>query len=409
MTPAVAADATRIACARLSRGRRRIDIVSSKRNGLRLVSPLLRFEENEMVNDLGKALASLSVVVLLAPACNPTATGPGDETRQADNADPKRIIHWPIWPLPGTTYTTFYASDDGMIFARDQGASGWRTWYNFSGLGWDVISYPAAASWGSGRIDVFNITRSNNTILHTFASSPDGTVSMDNWGSAPGYTFFGKPDASSWGDQRIDIFAPARDGNGNTVIQHKGWDHGRVYGWESYGAAPNGWQFVGPLTATSWGTGRIDLFAVASDAGNGLHLVHAWTNTGAPPSSWEEWGLPAGAVLTDNSNGIDVASWGANRLDLFVLDSSSRIRHMWWDNGATAWDDWTNGYAGSALGRVSAVSTESGTVIVSAQDSSGPQVWEHPWISGDQGWRDTGLAPEANVQFVSGGFDISHW
>lgn len=366
-----------------------------------------------MANDLGKTLASLSILVLLAPAARTAHATPSDGTTPVDTSSGGLIynkdrLHWPVGPiwLVGSTYTTFYASDDGMIFARDHGAE-WRQWYNFSSLGWDVISFPAAASWGSGRIDVFNST--SNSMLHTYAPTLDGAVSMDNWGAPAGYTFFGKPDAASWGDQRIDVFSPARDGNGNTIIQHKGWDHGRVYGWESYGAAPNGWQFTGPLTATSWGPGRIDLFAIARDASNGRHLVHAATSTGAPPSAWQEWAPPAGVVLTDLGNSIDVASWGPNRLDLFVLDANSRINHMWWDNGNSAWDDWTAGYSGSPIGRVSAVSTESGTVIVSAQDSSGPQVWERPWVSGDKGWRDTGLAPESDVQFVSGGFDMTHW
>jgi hypothetical protein len=354
-------------------------------------------------------LVSWLALAALVPACGgaPLDVQPMSAPVAQSSAITIPPVHWPLPPIIplGSTYTTFYASDDGMMFARDHGANGWRTWYNFSSLGWDHLSYPGAASWGGGRMDVFNIDTGSNTMLHTYVATVDGPVSMDNWGNAPGYTFFGKPDASSWGDQRIDVVCAARDSAGRTVLLHKAWDHGRVYGWESYGAAPNGMQLSGAVTATSWGPSRTDVFALTTDSPP--HLVHTYTNTGAP-GPWEDWSIRAGVTLEDNTNGIDVASWGSNRLDLFALDVHGVTQHMWWDNGATGWDTWGNPST-SALGRVSVVSTEARSLIVSVQDSSGPQVWEDAWIGGGSPWRNTGLAPEADVPFVGGGYDMSHW
>src|ERR1700739_5134622 len=112
---------------------------------------------------------------------------------------------------------------------------------------------------------------------------------------------------TSWGANRLDIFAVGTDG----AMYHKDWDGTQwqpVYPvWENLGG-----DFLSAPWAVSWGTNRLDVFAIGTDQG----MYHkAWTGTAwLPPNpNWER----VGSKLDRFASPPAVASWGANRLDIF--------------------------------------------------------------------------------------------
>src|SRR5207253_2521150 len=99
--------------------------------------------------------------------------------------------------------------------------------------------------------------------------------------------------------------------------------HARVY---SYNPA-----IASDPSAVSWGSGRIDLFAVASD-GNVWHRPFSGGAWGA----WESWAAPAGISW---ASGIDASSWGSGHLDVFGAGNDGAVWHRAWDS-ATGFGAW---------------------------------------------------------------------
>jgi hypothetical protein len=240
-------------------------------------------------------------------------------------------------------------------------------------------------------------------MLHAYQSIHNGPVGGDNWGKATGYTFFGKPDATSWGDQRVDVFSLGSGTNVNVL--HKAYDHGTVYGWESYGAPPGGLASTDQLTATSWGPGRIDLWVYRPQQNK---LWHAWSTSGAPQGNWDDWTFLLGGFAWKNA-GIDSVSWGDQRLDVFGIGTDNVARHIYWDHGVSGQDSWGNP-ASNSLGRIAVARGLIGnqlTLLVqdSSSGPSGPYLFERWWAGAAYPWAQQGANPEANVQFLTGGYD----
>jgi hypothetical protein len=66
--------------------------------------------------------------------------------------------------------------------------------------------------------------------------------------------------ATSWGANRLDIFALGSDNS----MYHKYWDGG------AWGPSQTGWDALGgvfnsPPAAVSWGANRFDIFALGTD------------------------------------------------------------------------------------------------------------------------------------------------
>jgi peptide methionine sulfoxide reductase MsrB len=73
----------------------------------------------------------------------------------------------------------------------------------------------------------------------------------------------GAEPVSSWGPDRLDVFAAGADGQ----LIHKWWDGSAWSDWDRIGGA-----FHGNPAAVSWGTKRIDVFVQGTDN----HLGHLW-------------------------------------------------------------------------------------------------------------------------------------
>jgi Repeat of unknown function (DUF346) len=182
----------------------------------------------------------------------------------------------------------------------------------------------SAVSWGLERLDAFAIYPNEKRLRHWWYELSAGWAS----GGAPeflvGHGLKYTPNAVSWGPHRLDVFAIGSGGD----LQHWWWPgDGAVWG----GPQPLGSDALGhPPVAVSWGSGRLDAFA-ARDFGGGLgQVVHWWFPNGG------QWGGPeflpgeirVGAL---GSPAVSVASWGANRLDVFGVGADASLRHWWID------------------------------------------------------------------------------
>jgi hypothetical protein len=81
---------------------------------------------------------------------------------------------------------------------------------------------------------------------------------------------------------------------------------------------------AGPVV--SWGADRIDAFVLGTDRA----MYHKWwdgSNWGPSTVDYEYMG---GVCMS----GPEVASWGPNRLDAFVLGTDRAMYHKWWDGNA---------------------------------------------------------------------------
>jgi hypothetical protein len=78
-------------------------------------------------------------------------------------------------------------------------------------------------------------------------------------------------------------------------------------------------------SVVSWGANRLDAFVVGTDR----TMWHKWYDAGWGPSvsGYESLG---GVCMS----APEVASWGPNRLDAFVLGTDHALYHKWWDGSA---------------------------------------------------------------------------
>lgn len=195
----------------------------------------------------------------------------------------------------------------------------------------------------------------NGTLTFTDnASDTPQRVPLGGTGSAD-VTMQSGPDVSSWGPGRLDIFALGPDG----ALWHKyyaasvGWQ-----GWSSLGA-PNGVQLASDPGVVSWSYGRIDVFIRGSDNA----LWHKYYD--APSGGWSGW-YSHGGTLT---SAPDVASWGHGRLDVFAKGTSNDLQHIFYSS-TTGWSTWYS-HGGNLSSAPGAVSWANGRIDVFARGAGG--------------------------------------
>ncbi len=186
-------------------------------------------------------------------------------------------------------------------------------WSEWESLGGSFSFGPGAASWASGRLDVFGVG-ADKALYHKWF---DNTWS--EWESLGG-TCELEPAAVSWGNGRIDCFTGFLSGTRpapvRRALQHKWFDNGRWSDWEGLGGDHN----TGP-GAASWGSGRLDVFGL----GNSMQLFHKWFDNGI----WSDWERLGGTWTSAPA----AVSWGNGRIDCFVRGTDRAMWHKWFDNG----------------------------------------------------------------------------
>jgi len=185
----------------------------------------------------------------------------------------------------------------------------------------------SATSWGYGRIDAFGIDNNNHVVQLYF----DGVWRWADLGAVPSNVGGGRfatnvLASASWGEGRVDVFGIGQNGH---LIQH--WFDDGTWHWTDLGAVPadvGDGNFAGPVTAASWGEGRVDVFGIGQNG----HLIQHWFDDG----TWHWTDL--GAVPADVGGGgfagpVTAASWGEGRVDVFGIGQNGHVIQHWFDGG----------------------------------------------------------------------------
>ena len=247
------------------------------------------------------------------------------------------------------------------------GQERWDTWYNTS-LGCTRELYWDDATSLGHKYDLVNAKNIRGVGIWTLnygGGAPELWQLLRvkfspvlHWVSLGGVVTSGAT-ASSWGAGRVDVFARGSD----NALWQRTWN-GSAWGvWTSLGG-----HVTAEPGAVSWGANRIDVFARGGDGG----LWHrAWDG-----AKWWPWENLGGQL----SSGATVASWGANRLDVFVAGVDHAVWHRAWDG--KIWWPWDK-LGGFVIGRPAAVSSGSGRIDIFARGSDN-QMWHINW--GATGW-----------------------
>jgi hypothetical protein len=230
----------------------------------------------------------------------------------------QQVASWPSAVSWGTNRIDLFAraTNNNVLHAYYDGTI-WHDWEYLPGSAC-VQGALGVSTWGTNRLDVFAQGCNSNNLEHIWFNGswqPWETISL---GSA---TLGGSPAAVSWGTNNIEVVAPATNGNLiQMYLDTTGW-----HGWTNLGGC-----ITGAPTISSWGINRLDVFAQGCPA-NGT-VNHIYYN-GTSWSSWET--LPsAGSVVTS----YGATSWGTNRIDIFGLESNGDLMHQYY-NG-TGWSSW---------------------------------------------------------------------
>jgi hypothetical protein len=301
---------------------------------------------------------------------------------------------------------------DSNFHLEWRGASGGPTdsgrtfsdWGNFgTALGW-----PSASSWGYNRLDVF--ARADPDIHHLYTDDGGAHRYWHSYGHPSGYLLTNDPSTISWRPLEVAVFtfgAPSQ--SGTRVLFRRDWDDGADTGWAALSNAP-----VQPLygpTAIAGAydepngtpdTERQDPFYVGVDG----NLWHGWALKHAPDPpwdpyywQWDNWGKPTANLVGPPS----VASMQRNHLDVYVRNSQGSISHRWCLNQQCGWADL---YAPPSpiAGGVSAVGLGDGRLLVQTPCGNG-KIYRNMWQP--SGWSGWSASTTTGVSY--GGISTSSW
>ena len=140
---------------------------------------------------------------------------------------------------------------------------------------------------------------------------------------------------------------------------------------------------VGPASAifeedpavASWGSNRLDVFVKGTDD----TLWHKWWDGSSWSSGWES----LGGVLTSSPGAV---SWSPNRIDAFVKGTDNALWHKWWAGGWSGWESLGGGLTSAPT--VSSWGSNRLDVFVRGTDNA---LW-HKWWDGSSwsGWESLG-------------------
>lgn len=172
---------------------------------------------------------------------------------------------------------------------------------------------PAASvvTWGSNRLDIFVLGTQGQMYHKAWDGGQPSQINWEPMGDLVHPTYVSAPTATTWGNGRLDAFAVGSD----RVLYHKPWIGGMQFGWEPLEGV---WCSGNPV-ALSWGNNRLDVFVLGSNT----QLFHNALNG----STWAGWESLGGALITMPA----VTAWGNNRLDVFALGTDEQMYHKYWD------------------------------------------------------------------------------
>jgi surface antigen len=161
-------------------------------------------------------------------------------------------------------------------------------------------------------------------------------------------------DATSWGNGRIDIFA--RGSHGDLI--HTFYDQstgGWSNTWESLGGG-----ILGTPSAVSWYAGRIDVFVRGADN-------HLWQRTYTNTGGWTQW-VNLGGTLGSSPTAV---SWGNGRIDIFARGTGGDLIHTFYDQSTGGWSNTWASLGGGIQNAPSAVSWGTNELEVYSEGTDG--------------------------------------
>jgi hypothetical protein len=226
----------------------------------------------------------------------------------------------------------FAVGTDAAVHHIIKSAAGWSSWES---LGGQALGSPAAVSWGPTRVDVFFTGQQDHIVYHKWSddvgwfpsSAPTGWEGLGGWAA-------GSPSASSWGTGRIDVAFVATDGTvRHRALNQMSWSP--ITNWDNLGG-----HAVGTAIASSWGSQRFDVTVIGADDGAVYHKAWDPTSTWQPAGMSGPWDRLAGRAFgmpTVPSFSL-TGSWGPNRYDVFVTGSDDgAVYHKFWTPTLGGW------------------------------------------------------------------------
>ncbi len=133
-----------------------------------------------------------------------------------------------------------------------------------------------------------------------------------------GGNFTSAPGISSWGSGRLDIFARGATTN---HLFHKAWTGTAYTGWEDMGGTLE--SGPGAVSAPEISAGTDNHLDVYYQQAGGAVQRKVWN--GSTWGSWQSTGLTA-------ASGVGTASWGPERYDMVGLNAnnSKKVQHWYW-------------------------------------------------------------------------------
>jgi hypothetical protein len=228
------------------------------------------------------------------------------------------------------------ADSDNGFWQNTFNNGSWSGWFRIPGqsntgiicvqnfLCFTLLSSPAVASWGPGRMELFvngSGTDGSISLLHLWGDNYSWSGSWQRLGTG---LMQGAPAAVSWGLGRTDVFVR---GGGNELV-HKWFENGQWSGWENLGGI-----LTTPPAVASPGSGRLNIFTRGTDGQWwGKWFVGAWSDWSATPD--------ACCLDGDVTNSVAATSQAPLTLDVFVIGANP-AGALW----RKAYNDYAGGWA----------------------------------------------------------------
>jgi hypothetical protein len=269
-----------------------------------------------------------------------------------------------------------------------------------------VYSYPTAVSWGSPHLEVFALDSEGDPLWKyrntTSSWSPQSgdLVSLDGTAASIEQA----------------IAAVARDAE-NVDILVVGSDFGLWHKYHStdllWGPGSDSWESQGGIisiapTVVSWGSDRLDVFAIGAEPRYQLFQKY-WSLTGG----WSDWiGLPDGEWELFAPTAV---AWGPDRLDVFLVDKNTNaLYHTYGDGNSWQPSGSYDDLGGYCTSRPVALSRSEGLIDIFVRGGDAG-LWQLSYSNGTWGkWAAIGSGtaiqaePEA-VSWGSGNIELFAW
>lgn len=176
-------------------------------------------------------------------------------------------------------------------------------------------------------MDIFGIDSKTGSIKHKYWNGNGQTwvPQEKEWEDLGGGPFVGAPAATSWGENRFDIWAASAT---NGSLAHLFWDGFAYQGWENLGG-----NFSTAPTVKHWDVGKIDIVGLsAPESGDSDYHFKSYDGSQWNPSV-QDWYMSHGgsfvgqpAVLVNKGQSKFLAQLSAERFRQFLKIANSQIR-----------------------------------------------------------------------------------